>query len=186
MSFMINFFALRGDLLLVLGELEAKRRLKYVQCGMLDGRVPEYWFSAQELPKLGQATRDQQAGCDQFLIMGRAADVNISQMIMRSGDDRFDVYNGANPDSIEFCPAGKWRDGSIISGRFATLHKTPESQALMRAARSRIKKYFTRVQAYWVGPEALAALRSGGRLTMAIQSPPEYDLREQLEEEIDE
>jgi hypothetical protein len=185
MSFMINFFALKGDMLLVLGELEAKRQVKYVQGGRLDGPKPEIWYTATDLPSLGQATGDQQAACDDFLIVDRGADVLISTMTMLSGDDRFDVYNGGNPDSIEFQPAGEWKDGAIICGRFATLHKTPESQALMRMVRSRIKKHFTRVRAYWVGPEALTALRSGRRLTMAIQSPSEFNLCEHPEEEFD-
>lgn len=38
MSFMINFFALKDDLLLVLGELEAKSHVKYVQGGRLVGQ----------------------------------------------------------------------------------------------------------------------------------------------------
>jgi hypothetical protein len=186
MSFMINFFALKGDLLLVLGELEAKRQVKYVQGGRLDGPRPGIWYSATELPKLGQATRDQQAGCDDFLIVDRVADVYIDKMTIFSGDEVFDVHNGGNPDSIQFLPAGEWTNGAIICGRFATLHKTPASQALMRAVRSRIKKHFTRVCAYWVGPEALAAFRAGRRLTMAIQSPPEYDLCEETGEKINE
>lgn len=179
------FFALKGDLLLVLGELEAKRQVKYVQSGRLDGPEPQIWYSAADLPKLGLATGDQQAQCDDFLIVDRSTDVNISTRTMFSGDDRFDVDNGSNPDSIVFQPGGEWNDGAVISGRFATLHKTPASQALMRAVRSLVKKHFTRARAFWVGPEALAALRVGRRLTGAIQSPPEYDLCEETGKEID-
>jgi hypothetical protein len=185
-GFMINFFALKGDLLLALGGVESRREIKYLRSGRLDGRVPGCWFSAKELPELGQATCDQQAGCESYLIVDRAANVYVRHSTMFSGDDRFDVDNGGNRDSIEFTPAGKWTDGAIISGRFATLNDTPPSRALMRAVHYQIRKHFTRIRAYWVGPEALAAFRAGRRLTMAIQSPPEYDLREQPGEEFDE
>jgi hypothetical protein len=183
---MINFFALKGDLLQVLGELEAKRQVKYVQGGRLDGPKPEVWHVAAELPRLGEATGDQQAACDDFLIVDRDVQVYVAKMTMLSGDERFDVNNGGNPDSIEFQPGGEWTDGAIIAGRFATLHKTQGSQALMRAVSSRIKKHFTRIRAYWVGPEALAAFRAGRRLTQAIQSPPEYNLCENPGEEFGE
>lgn len=62
MSFMINFFALKDDLLLVLGELEAKSHVKYVQGGRLGGPRPEIWYSATELPKLGQSADDHGGG----------------------------------------------------------------------------------------------------------------------------
>lgn len=185
MSFMINFFALKGDLLLVLGELEAKRQIKYVQGGRLGGPTPEVWYSAPDLPMLGRSA-DDHGGGREYLIVDRAADVYIEKMTMFSGDERFDVHNGGNPASIDFRPGGEWTDDAILSGNFTTLHKTPESQALMRAVRSRIKKHFTRVRAYWVGPDALAAFRAGRRLASAIQCPPEYDLCEEMEEKINE
>jgi hypothetical protein len=40
-----------------------------------------------------------------------------------------------------------------------------------------IRKRFTKVRAFWVGPEALALLHAGKRLTAATQCPPEFDLR---------
>jgi hypothetical protein len=147
LSFMINFFALKDDLLLVLGELEAKSHVKYVQGGRLGGPRPEIWYSATELPKLGQSADDHGGGRD-YLIVDHAAGVYIDRMTIFSGDEVFDVHNGGNPGSIEFRPGGEWTDGAIICGRFKTLHNTPESQALMRAVRSRIKKHFTRVRAY--------------------------------------
>lgn len=67
----------------------------------------------------------------------------------------------------------------IIAGRIATISDSAASQALMRLSTSLIKKYFTRVRAYWVGPEALKQLRDGKRLSMAEQSPALYDLKEE-------
>jgi hypothetical protein len=39
------------------------------------------------------------------------------------------------------------------------------------------KKSFHKVRAYFVGPEALKAAQFGTRLTIATQSPPEFDLK---------
>jgi hypothetical protein len=83
-----------------------------------------------------------------------------------------------NQDSIVFTPAGEWKREMIIAGLFATSSSSSGSQALMKHIGSLLKKHFVKVNAYWVGPEALLRLRNGGRLTMAEQSPPIYDLRE--------
>ena len=48
----------------------------------------------------------------------------------------------------------------------------------MRKYRAVIKRRFTRINAFWVGPLALQGFRAGWRLTGAEQSPPEYDLGE--------
>ncbi len=93
---------------------------------------------------------------------------------------RFHTDQRLNPDSIVFTPAGDWKGQMIIAGRIATISDSPASQALMRLATSRIKKHFTRVLAYWVGPEALKELRAGKRLSMAEQSPALYDLKEEV------
>jgi hypothetical protein len=94
------------------------------------------------------------------------------------GRVRFDVDQMLNPDSIVFTPGGEWKKQMIIAGLFATVSSSQPAQQLMRQINGAVRKYFTKINAYWVGPEALARLRSGFRLTMAEQSPPMYDLRE--------
>jgi hypothetical protein len=42
---------------------------------------------------------------------------------------------------------------------------------------SAIRKRFKKHKSYYVGPAALAMLVEGSRLTDALQSPPEYDLK---------
>ena len=174
----ISFFATKDDLLLVLCELEAKRQIKYTRAGMLKESEPEVWESAFALPGLGRAAGDQSVACDSFLIFDGASTVNVVSQEMLNGDDRYDVDQATNPNSVILNAGGEWVDGSLISGGVTTISVSPISQWLMRAVHSGIKKHFTRVQAFWVGPEALAALRSGKRLTYAVQSPPEYDLLE--------
>ena len=178
-------FALKNDLLLVLGNLEAKRKVKYTRCGWLPEPEPEIWKRAADLPRLGQAACDQEAGCDTFLIMEEDCPIRVKTMTMFDGDDRFDVEQPWNPHSVFLSAGGEWKDGTIISGTITTISSSPVSQSLMRALHYRVKKHFARVRAYWVGPEALAAFRAGRRLTHAIQSPPDYDLCEVPGEEFD-
>jgi len=174
----ISFFATKNDLLLVLCELEAKRKVKYTRAGRIEGPEYQVWESGASLPRLGRAAGDQAVACDSFLILDGASAITVVSQEMRNGDDRYDVDQARNPDSVTLNVGGEWVDGSLISGGATTNSETPISQSLMRAIHSGIKKHFTRVQAFWVGPEALASLRAGKRLTYAVQSPPEYDLIE--------
>jgi hypothetical protein len=174
----INFFATKDDLLLILKRLEASRPIKYTRAGRLIGPVPEIWKSGGDLPQLGEATGNQAVACDPFLVLEEASTVHVESKRMFNGQERFDVYQYMNPTSIELRPGGEWTDGTVISGQIATMSTSPISQALMRSAHGAVKKHFTRVRAFWVGPESLVALRSGKRLTQAVQSPTEFDLRE--------
>jgi len=48
----------------------------------------------------------------------------------------------------------------------------------MRLFSRTIRKHFTKIKVFWVGPEAMIGFRSGYRLTIAEQSPPEFDLQQ--------
>lgn len=174
----VYFFATKDDLLLVLGWLEAKMSVKYTRRGMLPGPEPEVWKSGADIPGLGRAAGDQAVSCDFFLIVDAPSAVNVVSRPMLNGERRYDVEQPGNPDSVLLNVGGEWDDGSLISGSVMTISQSNISQGLMRAIHNGVKKHFTRVRAYWVGPEALVWLRSGKRLTYAVQSPPEYDLKE--------
>lgn len=158
--------------------MESDRPLKYSNEGRLSAPTPSTWGKGSEVPNLGQATGDQHLACSPFLIVQAAANINVESSLMFDGVQRFDVQQSSNPDSVVLRPGGGWTDGSLVSGSITTISKSPISQALMRSAHSAVKKHFTRIQAFWVGPETLISLREGRRLTYAVQSPPEYSLRE--------
>jgi hypothetical protein len=84
-----------------------------------------------------------------------------------------------NPDSVTFTPAGIWDDDVILHGRVATASDSEASQALMRRFHVAIKKGFAKVKAFYVGPQAMELLKAGKRLTIAAQSPREFDLAAQ-------
>jgi hypothetical protein len=96
-----------------------------------------------------------------------------------NGTVQFDTDQSTNPDTILLIPGGERKGALIIAGGFSTLAASPVAQALIRLAVGAIKRQFTRVNAFWVGPEALARFRHGMRLCYAEQSPSEYDLRDQ-------
>jgi hypothetical protein len=176
----IDFFAVKTDLLHILSKLEADHSVIYYEGGMLAAPYPAAYKSGKDLPKIGEATGDQHIVCDPFFILKSETKINVATMLMFNGFRRFDIYQSNNPDSIVLIPGGEWREGSLIAGSITTMSDSVISQKLIRCAHTAVKKSFNRVQAYWVGPEAFASWRAGKRLCNAIQSPPEYDLREPI------
>jgi hypothetical protein len=49
---------------------------------------------------------------------------------------------------------------------------------LLRLFGRELSRRFRRVKGFWLGQSALAKWKTGYRLTSAMQSPAEYDLRE--------
>ncbi|NUN48054.1 MAG: hypothetical protein HUU15_04400 [Candidatus Brocadiae bacterium] len=92
------------------------------------------------------------------------------------GVTRFYVDQLANPETIEVQMGGRFREGVLIGGRVATVSEAMESQVLYRRFRSALRRHFTRVRAFLVGPSAHRRLLSGWRLTTAAHSPMEFDL----------
>ena len=66
----------------------------------------------------------------------------------------------------------------VLYGRFATVSAcfSEPAKRLMARFRYRVQKMFVRLGAYHVGPKALDLLKAGKRLTIAEQSPREFDL----------
>ena len=174
----IGFFAAKSDLIAVLDDFETRRAIKYVLMSSSGGPKTEEWTRGADIPSLGYADGSQTYACKSFLITDTHTHVNPQRITHYDGSHRFDVDQLINPDSITFIPGGEWKDLMMIAGLFGTASNSEISRSLMGLARRAIRKHFTKVQAFWVGPEALTYLRRGKRLTTAEQSPPIYDLRE--------
>ena len=82
----------------------------------------------------------------------------------------------ANPDTVTLTPGGVWTQDIVLYGRVATASDSKASQELMRRFACAIKKQFTKIRAFYVGPKARELLDKGKRLTIAAQSPRDFDL----------
>jgi len=87
--------------------------------------MPRSGTLRKELSELGKATADQAAACDPFLILEENLAVQVQSRRMFNGQLRFDADQSANPDSVVLLPGGKWSDGVLISGSFATFSMSP-------------------------------------------------------------
>lgn len=176
MSKYVHLFAAGADLVPVLEAVEAKHAIKYVQMKPnSSGRVTEF-SGANDLPDLGRAASPDAIGCASYLVTGRDRAVAPRRIVSNDGTVWYAIDQMINPDTVEVSPGGLWNDDVVISGRITTVSDTTYANVLMRAYRNAVRKHFVRVRAYWVGPKARALLAAGKRLTMAVQSPQEYDL----------
>ena len=174
----LDFFALKSDLLILLDAIESKVSMKYVLAETSSTAVTQEWTHGSEIPGLGRADGAQPSLCRSYLLTQCEIPIQPRRIQQFDGTTRFDVDQLLNPDSIVFTPAGEWKEEIILSGNVGTTSPSSVSQSLMKVTSGAMRRHFTKVRAFWGGPEALNRLRSGTRLTIAEQSPPIYNLQE--------
>ena len=174
----IRFFALKDDLLPVLQHIESKGSLRYTRFGHFPTPQCGSFVRAAEIPNLGIAKNESSIGCDMYLVAEMGVAINTRRIERNSGEVVFSVDQLLNPDTVCFRPGGLWRDEIVLDGEVATVSDTNRAQDLMKRFKSGVRKHFTSVRGTHVGAKALEMLRAGKRLTLAEQSPPQFDLTE--------
>lgn len=170
----IQFFATKQDLLSVLGSVEATHSLKYARAGHYTEESYETYEFASLIPGLGTATSDSAISCHSFLVVRRGTPVSSRRIETRQGV-AYAVDQLLNSESAILRPGGLWGD-VLLHGELAAAHDCAFYRELKKSIRFEMKKHFRTIEHYSVGPAALEILKAGGRLTIAVQSPPEYDL----------
>lgn len=172
----IFFFATRDDLLPVFEAVEGEAPLQYVRTGNELSPDFETFHRGADITNLGKADHDSASSCEQFLVTLTDVSIRIRQITGIGGIPRYCMDQEINPDTVRLIPAGIWGGDFLFRGGVDTISKSAIAQGLMKRFYAAIRKRFTKVSAFWVGPEALALLRAGKRLTDAAQCPREFDL----------
>ena len=172
----IHFYAMNEDLLPMLETLESHGSVKYVLAGQFaEPSLVLVFDHGKNIPNLGTATSETGNSSESFLVCKPELQI-IPEAARVSGQQRFFINQLHNPNTVTFTPAGMWNEEIVLAGRVGTASDSQESQRLMKQFHSVIKRRFVEINAYWVGHRALEFLRSGKRLTIAEQSPREFDL----------
>lgn len=172
----IQFFAVREDILLVLEAVECDGPLQYVRTGNQLSPDFETFLHGADIPNLGVANRETGSVCNAFLVTKTTVPIAVQSMKGAGGVQRYLMDQLLNPDTVTLTPAGMWGKDIILQGVVGTASDSAASQELMKKFNSAFKKSFTKVQGRFVGLQALALFNAGKRLTIAAQSPPEFDL----------
>jgi hypothetical protein len=173
----IRFFALREDMLEVCSRVESSVGVHFIVSTIQESAEFSMWASGAELSELGVADEDSGAGCRKYLVVKAGREVHARTIDLMDGGTRFAMDQLVNPDSIVVVPAGARSIDTILSGSVGTASTSSESRDLFRRFQHAIKRCFRRHNAYWIGPKAWEWFEQGKRLTIAVQSPPESDLR---------
>ncbi len=88
----------------------------------------------------------------------------------------YEVCHVDHPSSIKFAPGGLWDARTLVGGEIGTMHHTAASLEMFRLFCKELLQGFVEVRSFYVGPEALALLKSGARLTIDVKASPLWDL----------
>ncbi|HTD97222.1 MAG TPA: hypothetical protein VK627_09835 [Edaphobacter sp.] len=174
----VKFFALRDDLLLVLGEVEGKMRPRYTRADYYGSPVFDQWERASEIPQLGIAIAGQVVAWTSYLIMETATQVVTKPFQRRDGTVVYLVDQLLNPDSVFLTAGGVLNDEIIVAGRVVSFSDSAASGELMRQYRTAIERHFTKGDIFWIGPAALADGRNGRRLKTTAKTAFDVELPE--------
>jgi hypothetical protein len=173
----VRFFAVDDDLRQVLAAVESRMDLQYVTTRGYPRQTVERYLRAADIPALSVATHESGGGCQPYLVGPRDATLVPRRLVLQDGTVVHAYDQFASDRVATLVAAGRWKPNVVLSGRFGTTHDSADSLRLVNAFRYQMKKTFTRINAFWVGPAALQAFEARQRLTGAEQSPAVYDLQ---------
>jgi len=171
-----DFFATKEDLMSGIQAFEADHRVQYVLWGLFESPTFERYSSATEIPGLGRSIYGHR-GEKCFLVIPQDAELCIEAVPQRDGSTRYSVDLMNNFFGFAFKPGGVHEDRFIIDGSVGTRTGSQESINLCKDFIRKLRRGFTRIQSYYVGPQALRLMDEGYRLTPSIQTPESLDLR---------
>jgi hypothetical protein len=167
----LEFFCTADDIRTCLKAAEATQALRYYR---VDAPVPD--VPPEE--SVDACSEEIDGHAEMQLLMAREGVHVRARKVQPSGSDAGYAFDQLeNPDTV-MMHFGLRKAGLLTRGTVSTLGKTAESRALFLHFAKHFKKSCTKVQAYWVGPEALSLLRSGYRFTTNETASRAYDLRE--------
>jgi hypothetical protein len=172
----IHFFALKDDLLPVLETVERDGPLKYISTD--NSTTADYRSVSHgiQIPNLGIARSESAINCETFLVAESAVAIRVRPIELNAGGVSYAIDQLVNPDTITLTPGGLWGSDIVLKGNVGTVSDSELAQQLMKRFSSAVKRHFKKVKAFWIGPQALGHLDTGKRLTIAAQSPQDFDL----------
>jgi hypothetical protein len=192
---LIQFFATQADLEPGFRSIESTQRLTLAEQNYYNAKSIPTIGSLFSIPNLGKVTdrrslryvvqpadksfnptRVVQVGKKKEFAPKLAMALALTGIRPPGGKVVYDIQLVKHPSAITFAPGGFWNAQTLIAGEIATIHETQASIVLYDLFRKELLRGFTSVQSFEVGPEALAFMKSGGRLTIDVKAGKFLDL----------
>lgn len=170
----LELFCSRKDLALVLSEVEEHTRLLFAPAGLSSSPEITAFTGCHDVLQYVSSSPTKALA---FLVVPTGRALAVRDVPQKDGGTRYSIDQLANPTSIVLRPGHVWDERTLVAGQIGTASSDANSLRLLATFKDAVRKHFTRVKSYWVGPEAGTILDSGGRLLPTEKSPPEYDLR---------
>jgi hypothetical protein len=153
-------FAVREDWLGVFQDVEAGGGLQYVAAGHFQDDAVRAVHRGAEISGLGQATAESYVNCQSYLVAESATKVRTRRMKPLRGGDRFCIDQLGNPETVWLTPGGLREKDVLLSGCVASVSDSDVSRALMGRFRFVVRRRFSKIKAFHVGPAAQRLLQS--------------------------
>lgn len=173
MSKSTHFFATARDLWDLLGIIEGKIQLQFIQAGRFGSAEQPVYLGPEDIPDLGIASSESSATCRRFLVSERGTTIKARQL---SSAPHFAFDQLINPKTVTFNPGGLWKNDVLLMGAVGTASDDRDALRLMKTFGAAFERAFTTIRRVHIGAEAKSLLIEGKRLTAAEQSPIEFDL----------
>jgi|HubBroStandDraft_1064217.scaffolds.fasta_scaffold52372_4 hypothetical protein len=161
----------------LLSTCETSRPCEYTLCGLFLEREPKTARSFKEIPDLGIAIHPTAAANPTYLVSLDGEGIAIREVRQRAGGVRFAIDQLVNENTVALRPDGRYGNDVLLAGQIGTASTSPQSRALFKILANLMRQRFSKMNVFYLGSEALKAWKAGARLTIAVQSPPEFDLR---------
>lgn len=176
MSKEIFFFATGSDLIPGIMIIESLRELKYIKCGVYDNRDVKAYNSLLDYENFGLNISGNHQS-ESFLVLDRATELYIREVPQARGGLKYFVDQEVNKESIIIWPGGMFGNVFLVCGHIATIADNPLSQSLYGFFSKNIVKGFSKVNRYFIGPEALQLKKKIRFITMNVKQSSGYDLK---------
>jgi len=177
----LDFFAASVDLLPSIAAFESRHAVKYLLTGMFESATTEMYSSGALIPNLGVSVHGHQASEQTYMVLDAKAEIHFREIPQRQGGSLYSLDLLRNPNWFSLTPAGIFDGRFVIPGGIGTTSKNSVAEALGRDFAREIKKRFTKIHNYYVGPNALRLMEEGWRLTLSTQTSVEFDLRRETD-----
>ena len=170
------FFADRHDIEPIITLIESIFDIKYCGTGMFLTIDHKYYGSLLDFEGFGSVNNGDWNQSKSFLVLPSEGELIVRNVPQKAGGIRYAIDQQNNPKSIVIKPSGIFKEGVLVAGMLGTISHDDFSLKLFKEFSSKIKKTFTKLGQFYVGPNAKVKLENGWRLVTNEQSPKEYDI----------
>jgi hypothetical protein len=172
-----ELYATRQDLLDLLRTFEESTPVQYALSGAFREPTTPVYTAAVDIEDLGTARRENSLLDRHYLILPRDAELRAEPIAQQNGGTLFYVDASRNPEGILLVPGGIFQGTALIAGTLGMNNLDPAARRLFRPLARLLRDRFTRIGDAYVGPEALALLQNGFRLTSDADPTRGLDLQ---------